>query len=42
MRTALNLGEVDKHLADLMVQEKRGDNRKSVIAAITKRMNQIK
>ena len=42
MRTALNLGEVDQHLADLMVQEKRGDNRKSIVAAITKRMNQIK
>lgn len=41
-RTALNLGELDKHLADLLVQEKRGENRKSVIAAITKRMKQIK
>ncbi len=42
MRTALNLGEVDQHLADLMVQEKRDQNRKSIVAAITKRMNQIK
>jgi len=42
MRTALGLGELDKHLADLVVQEKREGNRKSVIAAITKRMNQIK
>lgn len=41
-RTALNLGELDKHLADLLVQEKRGENRKSVVAAIAKRMNQIK
>ena len=41
-RTALNLGELDKHLADLLVQEKRGENRKSVVAALSKRMNQIK